>query len=245
MALIVLIVHLFIALGLVGLVLMQRSEGGALGMGGGSGSIISGRGAADILARMTTVAGAIFFVTSLSLTMMAGRGREGASVLDRAPATAPIAAPAPIGPPAQPVEETLNGVPAPEDAVQRAAPLDREGAGAAPLPVPTRTAPPAPAAQQAAPAVTTQRPAPPAATPPAPRTAAPATTPAPTRTAAAAPATTRQTPPAATPARAPATTTPAPTATSPPPAAQPRESVDAPATEPPAAPPRVRAGPEE
>jgi preprotein translocase subunit SecG len=73
MELIVLIIHLLVCVCLIGLVLLQRSEGGALGMGGGGGgSLMSGRGAADALARMTSVAGGFFLVTSLGLTVLSG-----------------------------------------------------------------------------------------------------------------------------------------------------------------------------
>jgi preprotein translocase subunit SecG len=83
-----------VCLCLIGLVLLQRSEGGALGMGGGGGgSLMSGRGAADALARMTSVAGGFFLVTSLGLTVISGAASSatGSSVFDRpiAPITAP------------------------------------------------------------------------------------------------------------------------------------------------------------
>ncbi|UPT61101.1 MAG: preprotein translocase subunit SecG [Hyphomonadaceae bacterium JAD_PAG50586_4] len=58
MEVVVLSIHLLVCICLIGLVLLQRSEGGALGMGGGGGgSLMSGRGAADALAKMTQVAG--------------------------------------------------------------------------------------------------------------------------------------------------------------------------------------------
>jgi CTP synthase len=73
MELIVLSIHLLVCMCLIGLVLLQRSEGGALGMGGGGGgALMSGRGAADALAKMTSVAGGFFIVTSLSLTLISG-----------------------------------------------------------------------------------------------------------------------------------------------------------------------------
>jgi preprotein translocase subunit SecG len=74
MTTVVLIIHLFIALGLVGLVLVQRSEGGALGIGGGGGGFMTGRGAANLLTRMTAVLAAAFFATSILLTVMARHG---------------------------------------------------------------------------------------------------------------------------------------------------------------------------
>jgi preprotein translocase subunit SecG len=100
MELIVLSIHLLVCICLIGLVLLQRSEGGALGMGGGGGGgLVSGRGAADALARMTSVAGGFFLVTSLGLTMLSGAASssEGRSVLDIIPAqSAPATTPAPV-----------------------------------------------------------------------------------------------------------------------------------------------------
>lgn len=109
MELIVLSIHLLVCICLIGLVLLQRSEGGALGMGGGGGGgLVSGRGAADALARMTSVAGGFFLVTSLGLTMLSGAASssEGRSVLDIIPAqTAPATTPAPV-PAAPPATDT-------------------------------------------------------------------------------------------------------------------------------------------
>lgn len=85
---ILLIVHLMIALALVGTVLLQRSEGGALGMGGGGGGgggmggLMSGRGAASALTRTTAVLAAAFFATSIALSLISGSGTS-TSVLDR------------------------------------------------------------------------------------------------------------------------------------------------------------------
>lgn len=82
---IILVVHLFIAVALVAMVLLQRSEGGALGMGGGSGGgmggFMSGRGAANMLTRTTAFLAAAFFATSITLTLLAGGGTS-SSVLD-------------------------------------------------------------------------------------------------------------------------------------------------------------------
>lgn len=89
MGLVVLTIHLVVCVCLIGLVLLQRSEGGALGMGGGGGgALMSGRGAADALAKMTSVAGGFFIVTSLALTMLSGAASTGGrSVMDLLPAT--------------------------------------------------------------------------------------------------------------------------------------------------------------
>lgn len=89
---VLLTIHTLIVLALVGVVLLQRSEGGALGMGGGGGGggLMSGRGAANALTRTTTVLGAAFFLTSLVLAITSERGETDAELLERtigAPAT--------------------------------------------------------------------------------------------------------------------------------------------------------------
>lgn len=73
MATVLLVIHIMVAAALVGLVLLQRSEGGALGIGGGGGAggFMSGRGAANLLTRVTALFAAAFFVTSILLTLIA------------------------------------------------------------------------------------------------------------------------------------------------------------------------------
>ncbi|MAU51323.1 MAG: preprotein translocase subunit SecG [Roseovarius sp.] len=79
---VVLTVHLLLALGLIGVVLMQRSEGGGLGMGGGGGAI-TGRAAATALGKLTWILAAGFILTSITLTIIAAQNASGVSVLDR------------------------------------------------------------------------------------------------------------------------------------------------------------------
>ncbi len=81
---IVLTIHLLLALGLIGVVLLQRSEGGGLGIGGGGGGggAMSGRAAATALAKMTWVLAVGFLITSLTLTVIAANNAGGSSVLD-------------------------------------------------------------------------------------------------------------------------------------------------------------------
>ncbi|MDP4824170.1 MAG: preprotein translocase subunit SecG [Aestuariivirgaceae bacterium] len=84
MTTVVLVIHLLIALALVGTVLLQRSEGGALGIGGGGGgggSLFSSRGAANMLTRTTAMLAVAFFVTSITLTMLA-RNAHGPSAFE-------------------------------------------------------------------------------------------------------------------------------------------------------------------
>ena len=81
---IVLTIHLILALALVGIVLLQRSEGGGLGLGGGGGDgIMSGRGAATALTKITWVLAIAFIITSMSLTIIASRNANSSSIFDR------------------------------------------------------------------------------------------------------------------------------------------------------------------
>jgi preprotein translocase subunit SecG len=78
-----LIIHILIALALIGVVLLQRSEGGALGIGGGGGGgFMTGRGAANFLTRVTAGLAAAFFATSLLLSLVAVRTEPRGSILD-------------------------------------------------------------------------------------------------------------------------------------------------------------------
>ncbi|HEX7777389.1 MAG TPA: preprotein translocase subunit SecG [Parvibaculum sp.] len=97
MSTILLIIHLMVALALVALVLLQRSEGGALGMGGGGGGLMTGRGVGNALTRATGVAAALFFATSLALVVIASRSGSGGSILDRV-APVPVTTQAPVVP---------------------------------------------------------------------------------------------------------------------------------------------------
>ena len=99
---IILIIHLLIAIALVITVLLQRSEGGGLGMGGGMSGFMTGRSAANALTRATAVLAALFMVTSLSLALLAGGNRAPRSIMEQpAPATQgpaePAAPSAPLG----------------------------------------------------------------------------------------------------------------------------------------------------
>ncbi len=85
---VVLVIHLMLAVALVVLVLLQQSEGGALGIGGGQGAMMTGRGAANFLTKMTTAIVACFFVTSLVLAWIAKQEASSLSVLDEASAPA-------------------------------------------------------------------------------------------------------------------------------------------------------------
>ena len=83
---VLIVIHLMIVLALVGVVLLQRSEGGGLGIGGGSG-FMTARGAANALTRSTSILGAAFFATSLLLSILAAYGDKPTDILDQVPAT--------------------------------------------------------------------------------------------------------------------------------------------------------------
>ncbi|UDL95379.1 MULTISPECIES: preprotein translocase subunit SecG [Lichenihabitans] len=80
---VLIVFHLMIVVALVASVLLQRSEGGALGVGGGGG-FMTGRGQANALTRATAILAGLFFVTSLSLSIIASYNRAPKSILDTA-----------------------------------------------------------------------------------------------------------------------------------------------------------------
>jgi preprotein translocase subunit SecG len=143
---VVVVIHLMVVLALVGVVLLQRSEGGGLGIGGGSG-FMTARGAANALTRATAILAAAFFVTSLGLSLLARYGAQPLDILDRQP---------PAGQsegvldqlggsdvPAAPAPPASGGTAAPAaDTAQPAAPASP---GAAPATPPAADAPAAPA----------------------------------------------------------------------------------------------------
>ncbi|HRD29951.1 MAG TPA: preprotein translocase subunit SecG, partial [Caulobacter sp.] len=108
---ILLTIQILVAI-LLGLaVLLQRSEGGALGMGGGPSGFMTARGQGDLLTRSTWTLFTIFLVLCIALTILQGRERAGSSVVGRgeierinpvappvAPATAPDTAPSGAAP---------------------------------------------------------------------------------------------------------------------------------------------------
>ena len=106
---VLLILHLMIAASLVGVVLLQKSEGGALGIGGGGG-FMTGRGAANFLTRVTAGLAAAFFATSMLLTLLATRTERPPSVFDTPAAVPAKSAPAVPGP------EAPAGQPQPQPA---------------------------------------------------------------------------------------------------------------------------------
>ena len=89
MATVILVIHLLIAIALVGVVLLQRSEGGGLGMSSGGGGFMTGRGQANLLTRTTAVLAAGFFTTSILLSILAHTAIQPRSILEQLDTSAP------------------------------------------------------------------------------------------------------------------------------------------------------------
>lgn len=117
---ILIVIHLMVVIALVGVVLLQRSEGGGLGIGGGSG-FMTARGAANALTRATAILAAAFFATSLALSLLARYGGNPIDILDTVPGQEQ---PAPPGEGGGGVLDQLGGEPSapPSDTPEPAAP---------------------------------------------------------------------------------------------------------------------------
>src|ERR1044072_7171622 len=94
---VIIVIHLMLVLALIGVVLLQRSEGGGLGIGTGGGFMTS-RGTANVLTRATAILAAIFFATSLILSILAGFNRKPTSIIQGGVPSGP-SVPAPGAPP--------------------------------------------------------------------------------------------------------------------------------------------------
>jgi len=117
MVTLVLVIHLMICIAMVALILLQRSEGGALGIGGGGGGMMSGRGSGNVMTRTTAYLAAAFFITSISLTVLAELRSTGPSLGETpagedSPSTPALPDLQPILPPEQ--TEPQPQVPRPE-----------------------------------------------------------------------------------------------------------------------------------
>jgi preprotein translocase subunit SecG len=113
-----LVIQTLVATALVGVILMQRSEGGGLGVGGSSSGFMTARGAADFLSRATAVLAGIFIVLAIALAAIAGVNRNPATIDTSlanqiAPATAPVAPVAQQQQPAQQPQQPVSNQAAP------------------------------------------------------------------------------------------------------------------------------------
>ncbi len=155
MTTVLLIIHLFVTLALIGVVLIQRSEGGGLGVGTsqGMGSFMSGRGTANLLTRTTAILGTLFFILSMALALLNRGGAVGghSSILDLPPTPA---IPAPVTPapgttpaskPSAAVPPVAPATPAPAPAPVATQPSTQAAPAAPAAPTPAETAPASPA----------------------------------------------------------------------------------------------------
>jgi preprotein translocase subunit SecG len=120
---VLLVLHVFVTIALIGVVLIQRSEGGGLGLGGGQGmgNFMSGRGTANLLTRTTAILGTAFFVLSLGLALLykGGSATDAAAILAAPQSSGPVVPvpglPASGGPPALP-QTPADAMPPPASA---------------------------------------------------------------------------------------------------------------------------------
>ncbi|WP_332660953.1 preprotein translocase subunit SecG [Brevundimonas sp.] len=128
---ILLVAMILISVALAGVILIQRSEGGALGMGGGPSGFMTARGAGNLLTKTTWVLSILFFLCAIGLTILGNVERSNSSIVDAdaigeliaptTPQTAPVADPSapaqPAAPSLQDLESSLSGTaPAPAPA---------------------------------------------------------------------------------------------------------------------------------
>ena len=112
MIILLLAVHILVAVALVGVILLQKSEGGALGMGGGGMSgFMTGRSTANLLTRVTAILAAAFMATSILLVVVHNRERTPHSIIDQGAPTGPAAPLAPAAPPAPPSQAPAEPAP--------------------------------------------------------------------------------------------------------------------------------------
>ena len=83
---VLLVAYLLIVLALIAVILLQRSEGGGLGMGGNAGGLMTVRGSANLLTRTTAILAALFFATAIGLTVLSQLSKTTSDILDSAAA---------------------------------------------------------------------------------------------------------------------------------------------------------------
>ena len=122
----VLVLQAVVAAVMIGVILMQKSEGGGLGVGGSPAGLLSARGAADFMTRATTILACLFVGLSILLAAMASVGRGGSNIDTTLSKTAQQSSGTATGPssltgPAQPAQGAAQGVPASDDPLAAAA----------------------------------------------------------------------------------------------------------------------------
>ena len=157
---VLLTVEFVVCIAMIGVILLQRSEGGGLGLGsgGGMGGLMTGRGAANVLTRTTVVLATIFICTSIALTLVAKSTQRSNPLGDVLPTSAEPVGTLPDVTPSTPVPAEPSATPTPSDGSAGSPLAPAESAPA--LSLPTVPAPAAPAPDAAAPAAATPAPAP-------------------------------------------------------------------------------------
>jgi preprotein translocase subunit SecG len=135
------VIHLMIIVAMVALVLLQRSEGGALGIGGGGG-FMSSRGQGNVLTRSTAVMAAVFFATSIILSVLSRLDAPPSSILDEVPAATSPAETETAPGSGQGILDQLEGMSRPAEGPTTGTSSDGTAAPTAPV------VPPAPAEPQ-------------------------------------------------------------------------------------------------
>jgi len=125
------VIHLMVIIAMVALVLLQRSEGGALGIGGGGGFMAS-RGQGNILTRSTAILAIAFFGTSIVLSVLAQMNAPPSAILDEVPAAAPPAGTEPVPGSGQGILDQLEGMSQPDQAPAPGASGDGAGVPSTP-----------------------------------------------------------------------------------------------------------------
>jgi preprotein translocase subunit SecG len=123
---VVIVIHLMLVLALIGVVLLQRSEGGGLGIGS-TGGFMTSRGTANVLTRATAILAGLFFATSLILSILAGLNRKPSTILQGGPGAPAPTQNAPATPP--PLNSGSGGL---LNKLQQGAPSGPPAAPAAP-----------------------------------------------------------------------------------------------------------------
>jgi preprotein translocase subunit SecG len=156
MANVLIVAYLLIVLAMIAVILLQRSEGGGLGMGSSSTGLISVRGSANLLTRTTAILAALFFATAIALTILSELDRGTQTILDRATTNENGEAPATVLDALKQLQQQQSGLPVPPGAATTPDQPPAGGAPATPAPATDAgangAAPAAPADAQPAPA---------------------------------------------------------------------------------------------
>lgn len=137
----ILVLQALVAAVMIGVILMQKSEGGGLGVGGSPAGLLSARGAADFMTRATTILATLFVGLSILLAAMASVGRSGSTIDTSLSKTAQTSGAAPassLTAPAQPAQGAAAGAPVSDDPLAAAAAAASQDAATAPAQAPAK-----------------------------------------------------------------------------------------------------------